>query len=164
MTVSTQYVLVCSTWHLFCLFVVGFSPREIFEKFSLIWKRHNCREGLQILIYTRHSWQLSKKGSTACHTFCDTGTSVYNDHLQRTPDTHTYCRAFRSGAVTTLFYDLGLSRLGFEHPTFCIQGKRTVDVCVKKSLHIILLISNLDKKPTCNIAAVWFIRLLIFPI
>ena len=31
-----------------------------------------------------------------------------------TRDTHTYCRAFGSGAVTTCFWDLCLSRLGFE--------------------------------------------------
>ena len=30
-------------------------------------------EGLQILTYARHLWQLSSKGSLACHTFCDTG-------------------------------------------------------------------------------------------
>ena len=34
----------------------------------------------------------------------------------RTRETHTYCRAFSSGAVTNCFYDLGLWRLGFEHP------------------------------------------------
>ena len=38
-------------------------------------------------------------------------------------DTHTYFRAFRSGAVTTCFYDLGLSRLGFEHPTLRLRGQ-----------------------------------------
>ena len=38
---------------------------------------------------------------------------------------YTYCRAFGSGAVTTRFYDLGLSRLGFEHPIFRLQGKRS---------------------------------------
>ena len=43
----------------------------------------------------------------------------------RSRDTHTYYRAFRSGAVTTCFYDLGLSRLGFEHPTFRLQGQRS---------------------------------------
>ena len=30
-------------------------------------------EGLQILTYARHLWQLSSKGSLACHTYCDTG-------------------------------------------------------------------------------------------
>ena len=42
----------------------------------------------------------------------------------RTRDTHTYCRAFSSGAVTTYFYDLGLSRLGFQHPSFRLRGER----------------------------------------
>ena len=28
-------------------------------------------------------------------------------------DTHTCCRTFGSGAVTTCFYELGLSRMGF---------------------------------------------------
>ena len=44
----------------------------------------------------------------------------------RTHDTHTYCRAFNSGAVTTCFYDLlGLSRLGFEIHTFSLRGERS---------------------------------------
>ena len=30
-------------------------------------------EGLQILIYARHSWPLSSEGSLACHIYCDTG-------------------------------------------------------------------------------------------
>ena len=41
----------------------------------------------------------------------------------RTRDTRTYCRALRSGAVTTYFYDLGPSRLRFEHPTFRLQDE-----------------------------------------
>ena len=40
-------------------------------------------------------------------------------------DTHTCCLAFGSGAVTTCFYDLGLSRLGFEHLTFYIRGEHS---------------------------------------
>ena len=36
----------------------------------------------------------------------------------RSRDTPKYCRAFSGGAVTTCFYDLGLSRLGFELPTW----------------------------------------------
>ena len=37
------------------------------------------------------------------------GPTLYNGHL-RGPVTLTPCRAFGSGAVTTCFYDLGLSR------------------------------------------------------
>ena len=54
------------------------------------------------------------------------GASVYNGLASaRTRDTHTYCRAFSSGAVATCFYDLGLSRLGFEHPMFRLRGKHS---------------------------------------
>ena len=40
-------------------------------------------------------------------------------------DTHTSCRAFGSEAATTGCNDLGLSRLGFEHPIFCLRGERS---------------------------------------
>ena len=43
----------------------------------------------------------------------------------RTHGTHTYCWEFDSGAVTTCFNDWGLSRLGFEHPTFRLRGERS---------------------------------------
>ena len=43
----------------------------------------------------------------------------------RTLDTHTYWRTFDSGAVTICFYYLGLSWLGFEHPTFCLRCERS---------------------------------------
>ena len=32
---------------------------------------------------------------------------------------------FSCGAVITCFYDLGLSRLGFENPTFRLRGERS---------------------------------------
>ena len=40
-------------------------------------------EGLQNLTYTRHSWLLNSERSLGCHTYWDTGTSVYNGHLRR---------------------------------------------------------------------------------
>ena len=55
------------------------------------------------------------------------GASVYNGRL-RGPVTNTFCRAFSSGAVTTCLYDLGLSWLGFEHPTFRLLGERSSPV------------------------------------
>ena len=70
-------------------------------------------EGLQILTYARHLWTLSSESSLACHTYCHT------EH----PDDPS-AKRFSSGAVTTWFYDLGLSRLRFEHQTFRLQGKR----------------------------------------
>ena len=47
--------------------------------------------------------------------------SVYNGHL-RGPVTLT---PIDSGAVITCFNDLGLLRLGFEHLTFRMRGKRS---------------------------------------
>ena len=40
-------------------------------------------------------------------------------------DTQTYCWAFDSAAVTTCINELGLLRLGFEHPTFRLQDQRS---------------------------------------
>ena len=40
----------------------------------------------------------------------------------KTRVTHTCCKAIGSGAVTNCFYDLGLSRQEFEHPTFHTNG------------------------------------------
>ena len=76
-------------------------------------------EGLRILTYARHSWPLSSEGSLAWHTYCDTGLPF----IMVISDTHTYCRAFGSGAVTTCFYNLGMLRLKFERRTFRLQGE-----------------------------------------
>ena len=57
-----------------CLFVFEFFVP--FEYFLIIWRRHqftSTGEGLQIFTYTRHLWPLSKEGSLAFHTYCDTG-------------------------------------------------------------------------------------------
>ena len=50
---------------------------------------------------------------------------LWNRASPRTRDTHICCRAIGSGIVTTCFNDLGLSQLGFEHPTFRMRGKRS---------------------------------------
>ena len=48
---------------------------------------------------------------------------IHNGHL-RGPVTFTR-REFGTGAVTTCFHDLGLSRLGFEHQTLSMRGERS---------------------------------------
>ena len=45
--------------------------------------------------------------------------------ISMAPQTHTYFRAFSIEAITTRFYVLGLSRLGFEHITFHLRGERS---------------------------------------
>ena len=98
----------------------GFRPTQTF--FTHMETSPLPVEGCKFLTYPRHSWPLSREGSSACHTFCDTG------HPQkwlspRTCDTHTYCRAFFSRAVNTCFNDLGLSRLEFEPHTFRLRDE-----------------------------------------
>ena len=119
-----------------CLFGACFRP---------IWDVTMTGEGLHILTYARHSWPLSSEGSLACHTLLWLEASIYNGHL-RGPVTITYCRASGSGAVTTCFYDVGLSRLGFENPTFRLRGQRSsslrhrhsrVDIVIESSSYIV---------------------------
>ena len=53
-----------------CLFVWSFpSHSRIFHSFENVTI---AGEGLQILTYARHSWQLSIEGSFAYYTYCDT--------------------------------------------------------------------------------------------
>ena len=58
-----------------------------------------------------HSWPLSSESSLVCHPYCDTGHPFVM--IISECHTHTCCRTFGSGAVTTCFYELGLSRLSF---------------------------------------------------
>ena len=72
-------------------------------------------EGLQILIYTRHSWPLISEGSLSCLTFCDTG----HHFIWSSPKTcdARYCyKAFNSKTVTTCLNILGISQPGLELP------------------------------------------------
>ena len=88
-----------------CLFVCLFVSFGVFvplEIFSLIWRHRPYR------------WRAANF-------------DLYSAFLAslRTHDTHTYFWAFGSGAVTTYFYDLALSRLIFEYPTFFLLGERS---------------------------------------
>ena len=83
------------------------------REFSLIWRRHHYR-------WRAANFDLCSAlvAIEQCHTYCNTG-------HPRTCDTLTYCQAFGSEDVTSCFYDFGLSRPGFENPTFCFQGQRS---------------------------------------
>ena len=56
--------------------------------------------------------------------------------------THTCCRTFGSGAVTTCFYDLVLSRLGFEHLTSRMRGKCSNRLRQRCTLVMFILLST----------------------
>ena len=104
-----------------CLFV------WVFSSHSRIFHSHGdftiAAEELQILTFARHSWRLSSEGYLACHT--------YPVKMVTPEDALTYFRAFSSGAVTTWFDDLRLSRLGFEHPTFRLRANALTHCATK---------------------------------
>ena len=90
------------------------------ENFSLIWRRHHYRWvatkfDLCSVLMAIKQWGFF----SVTHLLLWHGASVYDGHLQG-PLTHLHRRAFRSAAVTTCFNDYGISRLGFEHPTFLL--------------------------------------------
>ena len=102
-----QRFLVC----LFGLFV----PLENFYTQPL---PVNC---CKFFTYTWYSWPWSYEDSLARPTPTVTRGICLWVSSTRIRDTRTYC----SGAVTTCFYDFGLSELGFEHPTFRLRGERS---------------------------------------
>ena len=71
-------------------------------------------EVLKILTYTRPSWTSSRDGSLTRHNYSVTRVNPLKLSSPRTRDTHTCCRAFGSGTVTTCLKDSGLSRSGIE--------------------------------------------------
>ena len=98
--------------------VCGFS-----SNFSLIWNRHNAGgDGLQSLNYARHSLSLSSGSFLACHIKCDTKNSLI---MVRGPVTLTPFAERLAAELSSLFYDLYLSRLGFEHPNFRMLDERS---------------------------------------
>ena len=115
-----------------CLLVWGFSSHSrIFHSYGNVTI---TGEGLQILTYARHLWPLSSETSLACQTGQPFIIVIFEDR-----DTQTYCLAFGSRAVTTCFNDLGLSRLVFEHPTFCLPGERSNRLRHRRGLYYIKL-------------------------
>ena len=79
-------------------------------------------EGMQNLTYARNSWPLRWTGSVTSHTFCETG-SPFIMVISEDRDTNTYSRAFDSGVITTCFYDLGMSQLEFDLPSWMVKFK-----------------------------------------
>ena len=94
------------TLEYFVLFVCLFVCLKFFVHSRIFYSLGDVTsagKGVQIFTFARHLWPLSSDGSLA--TLLWHGTSLYN------------------GAVTTCFNDLGLSRLGFEHPNFRLRGE-----------------------------------------
>ena len=58
-------------------------------------------------------------------------------------------RGFSSGAVTILFYDLGLLQLGFKHPTFRLRGKHHCHSSLKLVSALQLSLQEMCEKQKC---------------
>ena len=94
------------------------------ENFSLIWRLHHCQWraanfDLCSALMANEQWGFFSMPHLLWH-----GTSVYNDHL-RGPVTLTLIAErlaveLSLPVFTTL---IGLSRLGFEHPIYCLRGE-----------------------------------------
>ena len=79
---------------------------------------------LQILTYAGHLWPWSSEGSLACHTYCDTGNPFIMVISEDPWHSHLFPSIWQ-WSYHYLFWDLVLSRLGFEHPTFRLRGERS---------------------------------------
>ena len=97
---------------LFCLFVFGlFCPT--WEFFTL----------MDTSAFARHSWSSSNEGFLECHTYCDMG-HPFIMVISGDPCNSQLLSSVWQWNVTTCFYYLVLSRLGFEHPTFLSLEKK----------------------------------------
>ena len=89
------------------------------ENFSLIWRRHHywfraANFDLCSALEAIEQWGFFSVPHLLWHYWA----SVYNGHL-RGPVTHTCCRAFSNGTVTTRFFDLGRSWDSNTQPSAC---------------------------------------------
>ena len=110
------YATVCLCVYLFvCLFGVYRPTQEVFTHMETSpLQVKGCKFWPMLDIHSH--WVVRVLQRATPTTTCTQDIRLYWSS-PRTRDTHTYYRAFSSGAVTTSFNDLGLSRLGFEHPT-----------------------------------------------
>ena len=129
-------------WAIFCCFG-GFYIQ--LETFSLILKRqHYRRRASNFDLYSAPMIMvIDNWGFFSVPNQLWNGAYVYNGHL-RGPVTPI-------PVVTTCFYDLGLSRLWFEHPTFRVWGERS-----NRLHHRIIFRCKKPKKQTNSITIMWF--------
>ena len=122
------HVLLIIEKFCFCLFVC-FVP---LENFSLIWRRHHGRwraanfDLCSALMAIEQRVFFSVPPHLLWHE-----ASVYNGQLRRpaTPTPIAERLAAEVPLPTTFFYEIGLSRLGIEHPTFRLWGHRSNPLC-----------------------------------
>ena len=111
-----------------CLFGVFRSPRAFFthmETSLLLVKARAVNFNLCSTPMAIELWGFFSVPNLLWH-----GASVYNGHL---PGHVTLTSVASSVANTTCFFDLGLLRLEFEHPTFRMRGEHFNPLCRPRS-------------------------------
>ena len=89
-------------------------------------------EGLQILTYARHSLPLSSEGYLVWHE-----AAVYILYLRGPVTLASIAERLAVELSLYLFYDLGLSWLGFEHLTFRLRGVRSNPLRHRRGIYYI---------------------------
>ena len=110
-----KHVIFCFIW-VFC------PTRE----FSLIWRCHHCRwraenYDLYSALMAIEQWGFFSVPHPLCH-----GASIYNGYVRGTA---TLTPSIWQWICHNLFYNLGLSRPGFEHPTFRMRRESSNRLC-----------------------------------
>ena len=136
------------------------------ENFSLIWSRHHywwraLNFDLCSAIMAIEQWGLF----SVPHLLWHRGIRLWWSS-PRTRDIHTYCRAFGSESVTTSFNNLGMSRLEFKHPTFCMGCKISFffNFCRPKITSPENWISQVQTMNATTQEKSWFLNFSVFPI
>ena len=113
------------------------------ENISLIWRRYHYMWRIANFDLCSALTAIEQWGFFSVPHLLWHGASVYSWSSPRTRDTHTFCITNSSGAVITCFYDIGLSRLGLQHPTFRFLDQRSTPTAppprFKISEHLILV-------------------------
>ena len=84
-------------------------------RWSFYWLVWNISQ--PVFTYARRSWSLGSEGH---------GTSVYNGHLLGPVSLTPIFERLTVKLSLPVYYDWGLSRLGFEHPTFRMRGQGSI--------------------------------------
>ena len=94
------------------------------ENFSLIWGRHHCRWRAANFELCLALMTVSVRFLSVQHLLWQ-GASVYNGPLWGPMTLTLIAERLAVELSLPVLFDLGLSRLGFEHPTFPLLGDRS---------------------------------------
>ena len=107
-----------------CAYVIGYFFICLFSSHSIIFHSYQevtiTGEGLPIFFLSWHSLTMSNEGSLTCHSYCDTGHPI---KMVISEDLRHLLLNIQQMSCHHRFFDLDLSRQGFEHLTFPLRGE-----------------------------------------